>query len=113
LDETTYNNRMSFITGLFESNMCSMYDDYIKLDKFNTESFKKDISILLYSCGIEHKFDDKKMIIIDDLIDLGYMNNQKFYTKTFPTIINNQKTYKLNSMNIGIADIQEIKLYGF
>jgi len=113
INETTYNNRMSFITGLFESNMGSMYDDYIKLDKFNAESFKKDISILLYSCGIEHSFDDKKMIIIDDLINLGFMNNQKFYTKSFPTIINNQKTYKLNSMNVGIADIQEIKLFGF
>ena len=113
INETTYNNRMSFITGLFESNMCTMYDNYIKLDKFNTESFKKDISILLYSCGIEHKFDDKNMIIIDNLTDLGYLNNQEFYTKKFPTIINNQKTYKLNSMNVGIADIQEIKLYGF
>ena len=113
INETTYNNRINFIIGLFESNMCNMYIDAIKLEKFIAESYKRDISILLYSCGIENRIDDKKMIVIDDLTNLSFLNNQKIFTKTLPTNYKTYNTYKLNSMDVGVADIQEIKLYGF
>jgi len=110
INETTFNNRMSFISGLFESNICSMNKDCIILDNFTNDNYKKDISILLYSCGIENKIESKKMIIIDEFENLSYMN---FITKVLPSSIKTQKIYKLNSMNVGIADIQEIKLYDF
>jgi hypothetical protein len=32
INETTYNNRMSFISGLFESKMCSINNESISLD---------------------------------------------------------------------------------
>jgi len=110
INETTLNNRMSFISGFFESNICSMNNDCIILDNFTNDNYKKDISILLYSCGIENKIEGKKTIIIDEFENLSYMN---FITKVLPSSIKTQKNYKLNLMNVGIADIQEIKLYDF
>ncbi len=110
INETTFDNRMSFILGLFECEFCYMNKDNIKLDNFTNDNYKRDVSILLYSCGIENKSESKKMIIIDEFDNLSYM---KFFTKSLPSSFKTQKTYKLNSMNVGIADIQEIKLYEY
>jgi len=113
INETTFNNRMSFIAGIFESNMCSMTENSIKIEKINSDTYKRDLSILLYSCGIENNTEHKKSIIIDDFTNLDYMNTIKFFTKTFPSNFKTFTCYKLNSMNVGIADIQDIKLYDF
>jgi len=102
INETTYNNRMNYISGILESNLCSFNDDIITFDRFNNDNFKKSLIILLYSCGIETHLHDKKMII-DDFTNLSYMNIQT----------NPPKVYKLNSMNVGIADIKDIKLYDY
>jgi len=113
INETTFNNRMSFIAGIFESNMCSMTENSIKIEKINSDTYKRDLSILLYSCGIENNTEHKKSIIIDDFTNLDYMSTIKFFTKTFPSNFKTFTCYKLNSMNVGIADIQDIKLYDF
>jgi ribonucleotide reductase alpha subunit len=108
INETTYMNRISFITGLIESKNCIFNDDHIKFEKINN----KDISILLYSCGIECKFQNKS-VIIDDFTNFDYIINNDLFTGTLPNNFKTHKTYKLNNMNVGIADIKDIKLNNF
>jgi len=101
INETTYHNRLNFISGLIESDLGFVFDDYIKFEGFMNESFRKDVSILLYSCGIENFMDDKKMIVVYDMNSLGYMDKKIA-----------DDGFKINSMNVGLADIQDIKLFG-
>ncbi len=106
INETTYFNRMSFLMGLFESNVCYMYNDYIKLDNLISESYTRELSILLYSCGIENR-PNERSIIIDDGLCLTFMSNQKFFSKTFPVNLVNTGV-KINTANVGYAEVIEV-----
>jgi len=111
INETTYSNRLSFILGILESDLCSMYDDNIKITCPH-ETFKQDFSILLYSCGIENYSNINKTIFIDDFISISSFNNHQFYTKSLPTnLFLNKSSYKINNTSIGLAPITDIKLY--
>jgi intein/homing endonuclease len=112
INETTFTNRMSFIMGLFESNSCSVFNDYIKLDGFLCDTYTKDLSVLLYSCGIENR-PGEKMIIIDDSVSLAFMANQQFYSKSMPTALHNYPIYKINNTPIGLATVDDIQSYSY
>ena len=111
INETPYNNRIGFIIGIFESNITSITNEYIKIEDIKTENYTKDISNLLYSCGINNKYYNKT-ILIDDVYNISILKHYKLITKNYPTIDikdNKQDIKTINNTKVDLAVIDNIE----
>ena len=112
INQTINQNRMAFITGIFESSLTSINNSEIKIENFISDNYCNDLSHLLYSCGIEHYKNEKEIIINSyRVINLFKLNpNYKLYNKNYPdvdeSLINKPAIY--NNCFIGFSEIQEI-----
>ena len=111
INETSYNNRIGFIVGIFESYITFITNEYIKIDNIKTEKYTKDISNLLYSCGINNKC-YKTSILIDDIYNISVLKHYKLITKNYPTIDikeHNQNIKTINNTKIDLAIVDTIE----
>lgn len=130
--ETIHNNRIGFITGIFESKVTIMTENMIIINNILTDSYKKELSTLLYACGIQNTPLDINRIIIDDKYNIGCLKTNKLITKTYPNvndecgyitlnynkvdkaeIIDIYKEYKYDTYDIEVEDVHEFFCDGF
>jgi ribonucleotide reductase alpha subunit len=107
INETIYNNRIGFITGIFESKNTTMTVNSIMINNI-TEQYKKDLSVLLYSCGIQNKSIDNNTLIIDDKYNIGILTTNKLINKNYPNLKDDNDYMCINSTKVDKAEIIEI-----
>jgi len=105
--ETIYNNRINFINGIFDSNNTTMTNTSIVIEHL-TEEYKHQLSVLLYSCGIQNKSIDSNTLLIDDKYNIGCLNLTKLVNKTYPNVKDDNDYITLNTIKVDKAEIIEI-----
>ena len=105
--ETVYNNRIGFITGILDSKNTTISNECISIDNL-TDCYKKDLSLLLYSCGITNKPHNSTSLIIDDTYSISCLSIQKLINKQYPTNRDNTNYIALNNIKVDKAKIIDI-----
>jgi len=108
INETTYNNRIGFVVGIFESNITTIANDHIKIENIKTEKYTKDLSILLYSCGITNKCYTTS-ILMDDIYNITILKHYKLITKNYPTIDITRIKDNAKTINNTIVDLTVVE----
>ena len=110
INETPYNNRIGFIVGVLESNLTQMTTDYIKIENITTDNYAKDLSNLLYSCGINNKL-YQRAILINDIYNISILKHYKLINKNYPTINikdNKQEIKLINNTKIDLVEVYNV-----
>ena len=128
INETTLNNRIGFIVGLFESNLCKMTENSILIENLVSEEYTKQLSNLLFSCGIINDIYSNNLtsinpipnsninIRINDMNSINILKQFKLISKSYPNItdnndINNSDIKILNNTKIALATVKEGIIY--
>jgi len=107
INETTLNNRLSYITGVIDGYRIK-YEDNITI-QVQPVSFLNDLNNLLYSCGIECK-KTATNLIINDIQSLKLIKENNYLDSSI--IITNDKinnTIQINNIVCSTAEVLEFK----
>jgi ribonucleotide reductase alpha subunit len=107
INETTLNNRLSYITGVIDGYRIK-YDDNITI-QVQPVSFLNDLNNLLYSCGIECK-KTATNLIINDIQSLKLIKENNYLDSSIN--ITNDKinnTIQINNIVCSTAEVLEFK----
>jgi len=102
--ETVYNNRIGFITGILDSKNTTVSDECILIENLS-ESYRNELSILLYSCGIHNRPYNTSTLIIDDTYSISCLSIQKLINKQYPNKRDNSNYITLNNIKVDKAKI--------
>ena len=95
INETSYENRIGYIIGIFESNKCVMSENCINIENLKSDSYTKDLSNLLYSCGIPNIITNNNIKIIDKF-KINYFKKYRLISKSYPNISINDNDNDIN-----------------
>jgi ribonucleotide reductase alpha subunit len=107
INETTLNNRLSYITGVIDGYK-NKYEDNITI-QVQPVSFLNDLNNLLYSCGIECK-KTATNLIINDIQSLKLIKENNYLDSSIN--ITNDKinnTIQINNIVCSTAEVLEFK----
>jgi len=107
INETSYNNRIGFIVGIMESNITYMTNEYIKIENITSDKYAKDLSVLLYSCGVNNKLFNNS-ILINDIYNISILKHYKLINKKYPSIDIKDNKHEVKIINNTKIDLVEV-----
>jgi len=111
INETTLNNRISFICGIIDSGISNIENDIISINNLYSEKYAKDLSSLMFSCGIVNNL-NKNCITITDKYGFDILNKNSLIHKTIPNIEIGELYKYINNSKVDLSTVDSIQFDG-
>ena len=106
INETIFNNRIGYIIGIFDNENTIIENNMIIIKDFvNNDFYKKDITNLMFSCGINNIITDNS-IIINDISSIKFLSQYKLINKYYPIFDKNEDRLFINNCKINLSKVK-------
>ena len=107
INETTYDNRISYIAGIIDGHKCE-HNNFIKIN-FDNENFLKNFNTLIYSCGLECIVNNNSLTIVESFSVESIKKNKLFDSEVKINLMTISNTLLINNILCCCADFIDIK----